>query len=71
MEARNREGIGLLYRPARLHSTYAGGIGSLESIRIDKDGTRRVDVDKNCERSMWVGGGGVPKSCPLSIVHRY
>jgi hypothetical protein len=32
MGARNRLGIGLWYRPARLHSTQPGGNGSLESI---------------------------------------
>ncbi len=32
MGARNRVGIGLSYRPARLHTAQPGGIGSLESI---------------------------------------
>ncbi len=30
--ARNRVGIGLSFRPARLHNTQPGGIGFLESI---------------------------------------
>jgi hypothetical protein len=32
MGAKNRVGIGLSFRPARLHGTQPGGIGSSESI---------------------------------------
>jgi hypothetical protein len=57
MGARNRAGIGLSYRTARLHTTQPGGISSLESI------LGLLKVKKIPGSGAYLLGGGEAASC--------